>query len=443
MTSTGPVPPIAAHSLLVFLLQCGLLLLLAHALSRLATRCGLPSVVGELGVGVLLGPTVLRHVDPALSGWLLPRSAEQFHLLDAVGEFGVLLLVATTGMELDLGLVRRRGRAALGISLIGLAVPLGLGILVGWHLPASFVGTGPGHRHVFALFLGVALCVSAIPVIAKTLSDMNLLHRNVGQLTMAAGIIDDVVGWVLLSFVSSVAAGGMRASSVGHALMWLAVVVGAAGTVGQLAVRAALDWAERAGGGGATVAVAAGTVLLCAAATQAMSLEPVLGALVAGIMLRWGRTDGLARIAPLRTVTMGVLAPLFFATAGLRVDLTELVHPQVLCVALIVLTVAVLGKFAGAFLGARFGRLNRWEALAVGAGMNARGVVEVVVASVGLRLGILTTSSYTIVVLVAVVTSVMAPPILRFATRAIEHTAEEGLRARVAALARGEQTDVL
>ena len=442
MLSAPPVPPIPAHSLLVFLLQVGLLLALALLFGRAAARLGLPAVVGELCVGVVLGPTLLGHAPGGLAGWLLPRQAEQFHLLDAAGTLGVLLLVGITGMELDLALVRRRGRAALGISLAGLVLPLGLGLAAGRYVPESFLGPAVTGRSVFALFLGVAMCVSAIPVIVKTLSDMNLLHRNVGQLTLAAGTIDDVVGWVLLSVVSAMATTGVHPSTVATSLMWLVVIAVVATTAGRWLLGGVLRLTERTTGPGAPAVVVVATVVLCSAATQAMGLEAVFGAFVAGMVLsRSGGGLVLARLAPVRAFVMSVLAPLFFATAGLRVDLTALRHPVVLGFALLVLFLAVLGKFTGAFVGARFSRLTKWEALAIGAGMNSRGVIEIVVASVGLRLGVLTTDSYTVVVLVAVVTSLMAPPILRFATRHIEQTAEETLRARVAARARGEQLD--
>jgi Kef-type K+ transport system membrane component KefB len=139
----------------------------------------------------------------------------------------------------------------------------------------------------------------------------------------------------------------------------------------------------------------------------------------------------LGRLAPLRTVVMSVLAPLFFATAGLRMDLTELGRPAVLGAAAAVLLVAILGKFVGAYLGARASRLGHWEGLALGAGLNARGVIEVIVAMVGLRLGVLTTAAYTIIVLVAIVTSLMAPPSLRYAMRRIAVSDEERVRERV------------
>jgi Kef-type K+ transport system membrane component KefB len=133
-------------------------------------------------------------------------------------------------------------------------------------------------------------------------------------------------------------------------------------------------------------------------------------------------------LAPLRTIVLSVFAPVFIASAGLRMDLTVLRDPTILLAALAVLATAIVGKFVGAYVGARTSRIGHWESLAIGAGMNARGVVEVVVAMVGLRLGVLNTATYTIVVLVAIVTSLMAPPLLRSAMNRVEHSAEEELR---------------
>jgi Kef-type K+ transport system membrane component KefB len=427
LSAGAPVAPIAAHELLVFLLQVGLLLVLALALGRLAMRFGMPAVVGELFVGVLLGPSFLAHVAPGVSGWLFPAQGEQFHLLDAVGQIGVLLLVGITGMHMDMDLVRRRGITAAGVSAGGLILPFGLGIGVGYLLPARLV-PGTTDPTVFALFLGVAMCVSAIPVIAKTLMDLGLLHRDVGQLTLTAGMIDDAFGWLMLSIVSAMATVGLRAGNVVLSLLYLLAVVVFAFTLGRPIVRYALSLSARATESGPTVATAAVLVILAAAGTQALGLEAVFGAFIAGILIGMTRGVDPARLAPLRTVVLSGFAPIFFATAGLRMDLTALGDPVVLLTGLVVLALAILGKFVGAYLGARASRLNRWEALALGAGLNARGVIEVVVAMVGLRLGILSSEVYTIIVLVAIVTSLMAPPILRLTMSHVEETAEEELR---------------
>jgi Kef-type K+ transport system membrane component KefB len=436
----APVPPIDSHSLLIFLLQVGVLLLSAVILGRVASRFGMPAIVGELTAGVLLGPSLFGWLAPEAAGWLLPARPEQAHLLDAFGQIAVLLLVGLTGMEMDLGMLRRRSSTALRVSLAGLIIPLGLGIGIGYPL-ARLLHTKTADTHVFALFLGVAMCVSAIPVIAKTLMDMNLLHRNIGQLTLAAGMVDDAFGWFLLSVVSAMAVGGLSAGLVVTSLFHLLLVLVIAVVVGRPLVRCLLRISHRKGSEGHTVAMAAAMILLAASGTQALKLEAVFGAFICGILIGSSGEFARARTASLRTVVLAFLAPVFFATAGLRIDLRALADPAVLVAALVVLAIAILGKFAGAYLGARLSRLSRWEALALGAGMNARGVIEVIVAMVGLRLGILDTDTYTIVVLVAVVTSVMAPPLLRLAMKRVEYTQEEELRKsdHVEAPARSEE----
>jgi len=429
MLAAGPVPPIPSHQLLIFLLQTGVLLLLAFTLGRLATRAGLPAIVGELCAGVLAGPSVLAHITPRFYGWLLPHDAGQLHLLDATGQVGVLLLVGLTGASVDLSLVRRRGATAIRVGLAALIVPLGAGVATGFLLPRSVAQTSHG-RTTFALFLGVALGVSAIPVIAKTLLDMGLLNRNVGQLILCAVMIDDTLGWLLLSVVAAMATTGVHAGTLALSAGYVGLLA-----AGAAAARPVLRWALRAAdhcdetpGTGATVALVAGLVLVSAAVTQAMGFEGIFGAFVCGLAISSCGTPARARLAPLRTVVMAVLAPVFFATAGLRMDLTALARPAVLLAGLIILAVAILGKFAGAYAGARLSRLGNWEALALGAGVNARGVVEVIIAMVGLRLGVLSNAMYTIIVLVAITTSLIAPPILRLTMSRVEYTAEEQLR---------------
>ncbi|WP_030922009.1 cation:proton antiporter [Streptosporangium amethystogenes] len=426
-SSSAPVAAIASHTLLLFLLQLGLLLLLAMALGRLAVRLGMPALVGELLVGVILGPSLLAWAAPDFQRWLFPAQAGQFHLLDAVGQLGVLLLVGLTGMHMDMGLVRRRAGTAAGISLGGLIVPLGLGIATGFLFPGTLVPDGVDVT-VFALFMGVAMCVSAIPVIAKTLLDMKLLHRNIGQLTLTAGMIDDAFGWLMLSVVSAMAVSAISTGTVLFSVACLLAIVLFALTLGRPVVRGALRVADRSGDSAPVIAVAVVLVLLSSAGTHALGLEAVFGAFVVGILIGTAGREYLPKLAPLRTVVLSVLAPIFFATAGFRMDLTSLLQPEVLLAGLAVLAVAIIGKFVGVYVGARLSRLSNWEALALGAGLNARGVIEVVVAMVGLRLGILSVESYTIVLLVAVVTSLMAPPILRVAMARVETTAEEQLR---------------
>jgi Kef-type K+ transport system membrane component KefB len=433
--TVAPLPP---HALLVFLLQIGALLGLALVLGRLSQRLGMPTIVGELASGVLLGPSLLAHAAPRLSHWLFPGDPTQMHLLDAVGQLGVLLLVGFTGMHLDLKVVRRYGGKAAGVSAAALLLPLGLGVWLGYALPGA-LKPHDADTTVFAWFVGVAMCVSSIPVIGRVLVDMKLIHRNVGQLILVVGTVDDAVGWLLVSVVTALATTGVGGHEIATPLWHLGVVVLVLLTAGRWVVRAVMELAGRSGSRGTTIAATVILLVLAGAGAQALGFEAVFGAFLCGILIGAAGSDHQARqLEPLNTTVLSFLSPLFFALAGLRIDLTSLTHAKIALWGLTALVIAVVGKFLGAFVGSVFSRLDRWEALALGAGINARGVIQVVIAVVGVRLGLLTTAMYSIIVLIAILTPLMAPPILRIAMKRIEHTAEEELRERRTLALQGE-----
>jgi Kef-type K+ transport system membrane component KefB len=413
---SAPLSPLPAHSILIFVLDIFLLLALATLLGLAARQLKMPAVAGELCAGVLLGPSLLGHAAPRLSAWLLPPNPGQMHLIDAVGQLGLIMLVGLTGISLDLSLLRRRAGTAAGVGAGALLVPLGSGIGLGLVLPRTLMAAGSS-RVTFSAFVAVAMCVSAIPVIAKTLLEMRLLHRDVGQLIMSAATIDDAIGWLLLSIVSAMAVAGVRAQHVLISVGWLAVLIVACLTVGRHLADQALRLSARSKDPGPSVATVVLMLLGFAAVSQAMGMEAIIGALFCGAVIGASKRVDPQWLVPLRTLVMAVLAPIFFATAGLRIDLDVLGRPGVAAAALLVLAVAIASKFAGAYVGARVVRVDHWNAVALGAGLNARGVMEIILAAVGLQLGVLTTAMYTIIVLVAIVTSVMAPPILRYAVR--------------------------
>jgi Kef-type K+ transport system membrane component KefB len=325
--------------------------------------------------------------------------------------------------------MRRRARTTALVSTTAVVLPLVAGIALGLVLPADLLGPG-GERLPFAAFVGVAMCVSAIPVIAKTLLDMRLLHRDFGQLIMNSATVVDLVGWLLLSVVAAMATVGVRAANVLLPVAVIAALVVVCLTVARPVVGQVLRVAGRTSDPGVVTASVVLLVFGFAAGTQALHLEAVLGAMLGGLVIGSSKWLDRNMVVPLRTFVMAVPAPLFFATAGLRMDLTALARPEILGATGLVLAVAVVGKFAGAYLGARAARVGRWEAVALGAGLNARGAIEVIIAMVGLQLRVLSSAMYTVIVLVAIITSLTAPPILRLAARNIAETNEERARDR-------------
>jgi Kef-type K+ transport system membrane component KefB/nucleotide-binding universal stress UspA family protein len=427
--ANGLIKPLGHHELLLVLLQLSLLLLVARGLGEVMRRLNLPPVVGELLAGVVLGPSLFGWIFPSLQAHIFPKSQAQSDLLSVVSWLGVLFLLIVTGLETDINLIIRKGKTALLISLGGIVVPFATGFCLGWLLPESFLAN-PSNRLVFSLFIATAMSISAVPVIAKVLMDLKLIRRDIGQITLAAGMTDDTIGWILLSVVSGLATSGTFnfatvLSSVGSAVLFL----GVAFTVGRPVMAQVLRWVDDYIGG-ATASLSAVLILALSAAalTHKLGLEAALGAFVLGILAGQSRRFSREAGHTLEIVTAGFLAPIFFATAGLKVNLLQMLVPQTLMIGLLVLAVACFGKFTGAYLGARSGGLTHWEGLAMGSGMNARGAMEIIVATIGLSLGVLNQQMYSIIVMVAIVTSLMAPPLLRWTLSKVEMGEEEAHR---------------
>src|SRR5947208_9887359 len=219
------IKPLGGQELLLLIVQFGLLLAVARTLGEVAQRFRLPSVVGELLAGFVLGPSLLGTVAPGAFRALFPSRAEQVHLLEALSWLGVIMLLILTGLETDLELIARKGKGALGISLGGIVLPFVAGVALGFAIPGGFVARAD-QRGVFALFVGTAMSISAIPVIAKVLMDMDLIRRDIGQITLAAGMIDDTTGWILLSVVAGLAARGVLGPAcVGKSIVSVLVVL--------------------------------------------------------------------------------------------------------------------------------------------------------------------------------------------------------------------------
>lgn len=423
------IKPLGHHELLLILLELTLLLLVARGLGELMRRINLPPVVGELLAGVLLGPSLFGWAFPVLQAQIFPNSQAQSDLLSVVSWLGVLFLLIVTGLETDLTLILRKGKTALLISLGGIVVPFATGLGLGWLLPEGFL-VKPDDRLIFSLFIATAMSISAVPVIAKVLMDLNLIRRDIGQITLAAGMTDDTIGWILLSVVSGLAISGSFdvvtvVKSVLAAVLFLAISF----TIGQTVVDRLLRWVDDTiGGATASLSIVLVLALGAATLTHALGIEAALGAFVFGILAGQSRRFSQEAGHTLEMITAGFLAPIFFASAGLKVNLIQLLVPQTLIVGFLVLVIACVGKFVGAYAGARVGGLSHWEGLAMGSGMNARGAMEIIVATIGSSLGVLNAQMYSIIVMVAIVTSLMAPPLLRWTLSKVTMGQEESDR---------------
>ncbi|WP_224448811.1 cation:proton antiporter [Haloprofundus salilacus] len=406
------IAPLEGEVLLTLFAQLFVILSVALLLGRLARVVGMPAVVGELLTGIVLGPSLLGIVAPGTFETLFPSTAEQFHLLEAISWLGVVFLLLTTGLEMDIDRLRRRAGSAALVSTTGVAVPFALGLGVTGLLPA-FLVVDPTDRLGLALFLATAMSISAIPVIAHILVETGLAARPVGQVMLASATLTVLASWLLLSLVIGfVQSGRFDVDAVGVSLLTLCLFTAFAFTVGRRGASAILRRAGSTDAGPRTqVAVVAAFALGAGSLTAAFGFEATLGALLAGVAVGRDALDVEARRV-LEDVSLGVFAPLFFGTAGLRADLSLLVDPAVALVGAALLIVATVGKLVGVTGGALVAGFGRRDALAMGVGLNARGALEIVVATIGLSLGLLTPALYTIIVLVAIVTSVLAAALL-------------------------------
>lgn len=415
--SASQLTPLSEHQLLVFWVQLLALTAGARLLGYAMFRVGLPSVIGHLMAGVVLGPSVLGKVWPSGFDWLVPSEDISSGALFAVTWIGVALLLVTAGFETDLDLIRSLGRAAMLVTGFSLVVPLVGGLVVGFVLPQAFVAEG-ADRNVFAMFTAAALAVSALAVIARLLSELGLMRRDFGQITVAAGMANDVVGWVMLAVFAGFATGGVSVYSTAKTLIGLVLFLVAAMTLGQRVVDHCLRGVRHSGAGvPGAVSVVVFTMLVFGVITQALGIEAVLGAFVAGVVLHRSRFQQHEVIDHIESLTHTFLAPVFFAIAGMRLDLALLAEREALTGAALVVAVAIIAKFVGAFLGAKLAGQSNRAAAALGAGLNARGALEIVIASVGLSLGVFSDTAYTVIVIVPLITSVFAAVTLQVIVR--------------------------
>jgi Kef-type K+ transport system membrane component KefB/nucleotide-binding universal stress UspA family protein len=403
-------------SLGIFFGQIVALIVCGRLVGELMERIGQPAVMGQLIGGMLLGPSVFGAVFPGLQHALFPSGAGQKAMLDAVSQLGILLLLLLTGMETDLSVIRGCRRTAFSVSIAGIAIPFACGVAMGEWLPQSLL-PDPGRRLITALFLGTALSISSVKIVALLVRELGFLRRTVGQVIVASAIIDDTVGWIIMSVIFGLALhGGIDFMSVTRSVIGTGLFLALSFTVGRRIVFFLIRWAnDRFVSELPAITMIIVVTGLMALATEAIGVHTVLGAFVAGILV--GQSPILTRHIEeqLRGLIVALFMPVFFGMAGLSANLLALTTMDLLLLTIGLIVIASIGKFSGAVLGGRLGGLTLAESLAVGSGMNARGSTEVIIASFGLSMGALSQNLFTSIVTMAVVTTMVMPPMLRWA----------------------------
>src|SRR5712692_3350352 len=377
---------VTEHQLFLFLVEVAVLVVAARLGGEVALRLGIAQVVGELVVGICLGPSLFGALWKGGFLALFPADPLQRGMLEILGWVGVVFLVIVSGLETRLDIMRSASRAVFSGWIGGFTLPFALGFGLGWLIPSNLVGTGVS-RPVFALFVGTALAISAIPVIARILLDLDLFQTRIGVVIISTATADDTVGWIVLAVITGLASAGHRidVGTVTTAMVGTILWVLLAFSIGQRLVNRALEMSSRLKSPHAQTSIILVLVFLGAAVTQAIHVHLVLGAFITGILI--SRSPHLQKEATetIRRIGFAFFIPFFFGYTGIKVDLTTITGSALL-VAVAAVAVACVGKLVGGGVGAWLGGLPKWEAAAVGAGLNARGAMELVIAAIGVSI---------------------------------------------------------
>lgn len=399
------------HEVIILLLSISVMLILSRVLAEMGRRFKLPVIMGELAVGILLGPTVFGMISPEWFGSLFPKEGNVSIALHGITTVSVVMLLFVAGLEVQLPLVLKQGKVAIYTSISSLIIPFVVGFGAAWYFPAFFHEVNPERQLLFSLFMGTAMAISALPVIARILMDLNLFKTNIGMVIIASAMFDDLIGWLIFSTIL----GLMNNNGDPYSLVYTLGSIIAFGlfmlTIGKKIIDKILPWIQKKlSWPGGVLSISLGLCFLAAAFTESIGIHAILGAFIMGIA--FGDSVHLHEKAReiIHQFVTNIFAPLFFVSIGLRVNFATNFE---IGIVMFVLVLAYVGKVAGATLGAYYGGMTKNHALAVGFGMNARGAMEIILGTLALQAGLIGEPVFVALIIMALVTSLTSAPLMK------------------------------
>ena len=396
-------------TVVAFFIAVAVVMLFARLCGSLMPRIGQPRVMGEVLAGILLGPTAFGAIDPSLQASVFASDIVPY--IGVAANLGLIFFMFLIGLEVDLGQLRGRARMTLAVSNTALLVPLMLGVLIA--LPLYPLLAPDTRFAAFALFVGVSMSVTAFPVLARIISERRMLKQPLGALALSAAAVDDISAWFLIALATAVAGAG-SGLVVLETIGWAAVFcLGMAFLVRPVLARAAVAYDEAGRVPGTWITAIFAGVLLSAVATETIGIAVIFGAFVMGIVMprHAGLSEDVTRRVEDFVVTL--LLPLFFAYTGLRTNVALLGRGQLVLITIALSAIAIVGKYGGTLIAARVIRLPWRQSAVLGALMNTRGLTELIVLNLALSIGAISTALFTALVIMALVTTFMAGPLVR------------------------------
>jgi Kef-type K+ transport system membrane component KefB len=401
------------------LMQIITIIAAARIFGYLSKKIGQPAVIGEIIAGIFLGPSILGYFAPGITDFLFP--SESIQILEFFSQIGLILFMFIIGMDIDLKVLGRKAPEAFLVSHASIVIPFALGMGFAYYI---FAGTAPvGVPFLsFALFIGISMSITAFPVLARILQERNLVKTQVGTLALTCAAIDDISAWCLLAALIAIVKAGSFTSSIYTILLSVVYVIVMLRIVRPFLYRMGDIFTRKEGISKPVVAVFLVTLLLSSYVTEIIGIHAIFGAFVAGVIMPPNVTFRKILIEKLEDLALILLLPIFFVISGLRTEIGLLNSPYLWKITALIIIIAVSGKFAGSTLSLRFVGQKWRDSLIIGALMNTRGLMQLVVLSIGYDLGVISTEIYTIMIIMALVTTLMAGPALDLIDRFLPET---------------------
>jgi Kef-type K+ transport system membrane component KefB len=402
-----------SHADVVHLLvQLSAMLVMGRLFAEAARKINQPAVIGEIIAGILLGPTVLGMLQPEWFEALYPTNSGAGIVLTGFVQVAVVMLLFIAGLEVDLHIVWQQGRQAVTTSVFGLIIPFSIGFTFPYFFSEFFGINDVNARLTFALFMGTAMAITALPVIVRILMDLNIFRSKMGLLVVASAMVDDLVGWLIFSVILGLIGKGGGSMplintiilTIGYAAFML--------TIGRGLLNRILPWVnKKLAWPGGVLSISLALCFLAGAFTEYIGIHAIFGAFIMGVAL--GDSEHFSERAKeiVHQFINNIFAPLFFVSIGLRVNFIANFD---LLLTLTIIAIAFTGKIIGSGLGARLGGFSWKESLATGFGMNARGAMEIILGLIALENALINEKVFVSLVIMALVTSMTSGPLMKW-----------------------------